>query len=50
MIYLQHIKQEIITKQIHKQPISRFNECGDYRWAVILLSTLKGCFVSIFKC
>ncbi|WP_296349898.1 hypothetical protein [Winogradskyella sp.] len=37
------------TKQIHKQPMSRFNECGDYRWAVILLSTIRGRFVSIFR-
>jgi len=38
------------TKQIHKQPMSRFNECGDYRWAVILLSAISGRFVSNFKC
>jgi len=38
------------TKQIHKQPMSRFSECGDYRWAVILLNAITGRFVSIFKC
>jgi len=37
------------TKQIHKQPISRFSECSDYRGAVILLNPLQGRFVSIFK-